>query len=64
MEDTSCVLMKMDPKNWLHIDECTGSTFIHSGEDLEQQQEAIMILAKNGDIHLKATNGKDQIRGT
>ena len=35
-----------------------GSTFIHSGEDLEQQQEAIMILAKNGDIHLKATNGK------
>ena len=35
-----------------------GSTFIHSGEDLEQQQEAIMILAKNGDIHLKATKGK------
>ena len=34
------------------------STFIHSGEDLEQEQEAIMILAKNGDIHLKATNGK------
>ena len=32
-----------------------GSTFIHSGEDLEQQQEAIMILAKNGDLHLKAT---------
>ena len=35
-----------------------GSTFIHSGEDLEQQQEAVMILAKNGDIHLKATKGK------
>ena len=35
-----------------------GSTFIQSGDDLEQQQEAIMILAKNGDIHLKATNGK------
>jgi len=35
-----------------------GSTFIHSGEDLEKQQEAVVILAKNGDIHLKATNGK------
>ena len=35
-----------------------GSTFIHSGEDLEKKQEAIMILANNGDIHLKATNGK------
>ena len=35
-----------------------GSTFIHSGEDLKKEQEAIMILAKNGDIHLKATNGK------
>ena len=35
-----------------------GSTFIHSGEDLKQEQEAIMILAKNGDIHLKATKGK------
>ena len=35
-----------------------GSTFIHSGEDLEPQQEAIMILANNGDIHLKAANGK------
>ena len=35
-----------------------GSTFIHSGEDLEKKQEAVMILAKNGDIHLKATNGK------
>ena len=35
-----------------------GATFIHSGEDLEQQQEAVFILAKNGDIHLKATKGK------
>jgi len=35
-----------------------GSTFIHTGEDLEKQQEAVMILAKNGDIHLKAANGK------
>ena len=35
-----------------------GSTFIHSGEDLKREQEAVMILAKNGDIHLKATNGK------
>ena len=35
-----------------------GSTFIHSGEDLKQEQEAIMILAKNGDLHLKATKGK------
>ena len=35
-----------------------GSTFIHSGEDLKKEQEAIMILAKNGDLHLKATNGK------
>ena len=35
-----------------------GSTFIHSGEDLEREQEAVFILAKNGDIHLKATNGK------
>ena len=35
-----------------------GSTFIHSGEDLEGKQEAVVILAKNGDIHLKATNGK------
>ena len=35
-----------------------GSTFIHSGEDLEQEQEAVVILSKNGDIHLKAANGK------
>ena len=35
-----------------------GSTFIHSGEDLTKEQEGIMILAKNGDIHIKANNGK------
>ena len=35
-----------------------GSTFIHSGEDLKQQQQAVMILSKNGDITLKAANGK------
>ena len=35
-----------------------GSTFIHSGEDLEKKQEAVVILAENGDIHLKAANGK------
>ena len=35
-----------------------GSTFIESGEDLTQQQIGVMILSKNGDIHLKATKGK------
>ena len=35
-----------------------GSTFIHSGEDLTKEQEGIMILSKNGDIHIKANNGK------
>ena len=35
-----------------------GSTFIHSGEDLTQEQIGVMILSKNGDIHLKATKGK------
>ena len=38
-----------------------GSTFIHSGEDLKKEQEAIKILANNCDIHLKATNGKIKI---
>ena len=46
------------PRTGYTLMSAPGSTFIHSGEDLEQQQEAIMILAKNGDIHLKATNGK------
>ena len=35
-----------------------GSTFIESGEDLTQEQIGVMILSKNGDIHLKATKGK------
>ena len=46
------------PRTGYTIMNAPGSTFIHSGEDLKKQQEAIMILAKNGDIHLKATNGK------
>ena len=46
------------PRTGYTLMSAPGSTFIHSGEDLEQQQEAIMILAKNGDIHIKATNGK------
>ena len=46
------------PRTGYTLMSAPGSTFIHSGEDLEQQQEAIMILAKNGDIHLKATKGK------
>ena len=49
------------PRTGYTIMNAPGSTFIHSGEDLEQQQEAIMILANNGDIHLKATNGKIKI---
>ena len=35
-----------------------GSTFIEKGYDLTQQQQAVMILSKNGDITLKAANGK------
>ena len=35
-----------------------GATFITTGDDLTQQQQAVMILAKNGDITLKAANGK------
>ena len=35
-----------------------GSTFIHSGEDLTQEQIGVMILSKNGDINIKATKGK------
>jgi len=46
------------PRTGYTLMSAPGSTFIHSGEDLEQEQEAIMILAKNGDIHLKATKGK------
>ena len=46
------------PRTGYTLMSAPGSTFIHSGEDLEQQQEAVFILAKNGDIHLKATKGK------
>ena len=46
------------PRTGYTLMSAPGATFIHSGEDLEQEQEAIMILAKNGDIHLKATKGK------
>ena len=35
-----------------------GATFIETGDDLTQQQQAVMILSKNGDITLKAANGK------
>ena len=58
MVDISCLLMKIIPRTGYTLLNSPGSTFIHSGEDLEQQQEAIMILANNGDIHLKAANGK------
>ena len=46
------------PRTGFTIMNAPGSTFIHSGEDLKREQEAVVILAKNGDIHLKATNGK------
>ena len=66
---SSVHIQARDGRHWMCFDEdgprtgytimnAPGSTFIHSGEDLEQQQEAIMILANNGDLHLKATNGK------
>ena len=35
-----------------------GATFIETGDDLTKEQQAVMILAKNGDITLKAANGK------
>ena len=46
------------PRTGYTIMNAPGSTFIHSGEDLDKKQEAVVILAENGDIHLKATNGK------
>ena len=46
------------PRTGYTLMSAPGSTFIHSGEDLERKQEAVVILAENGDIHLKATNGK------
>ena len=35
-----------------------GATFIETGDDLSKEQQAVMILSKNGDITLKAANGK------
>ncbi len=66
---SSVHVQALDGRHFISLDEdgprtgytlmsAPGSTFIHSGEDLKKEQEAIMILAKNGDIHLKATNGK------
>ena len=46
------------PRTGYTIMNAPGSTFIHSGEDLDKKQEAVVILAENGDIHLKAANGK------
>jgi len=46
------------PRTGYTLMNAPGSTFIHSGEDLKQQQEAVVILAENGDITLKAANGK------
>ena len=46
------------PRTGYTLMSAPGSTFIHSGEDLDKKQEAVVILAENGDIHLKATNGK------
>jgi len=46
------------PRTGYTIMNAPGSTFIHSGEDLDRKQEAVVILAENGDIHLKATKGK------
>ena len=50
------------PRTGYTLMSAPGSTFIHSGEDLEKQQEYGVILAKNGDIHLKATNGKIKLQ--
>ena len=66
---SSIHLQALDGRHFMSFDEdgprtgytllnSPGSTFIHSGEDLERKQEAVVILAENGDIHLKATNGK------
>lgn len=35
-----------------------GGTIIHSGSDVSKEEESVFILAHNGDIHLKAANGK------
>ena len=46
------------PRTGYTLMSAPGSTFIESGADLTQEQIGIMILSKNGDIHLKATKGK------
>ena len=46
------------PRTGYTLMSAPGSTFIHSGDDLNQEQQAVMILANNGDITLKAANGK------
>ena len=40
-----------------------GATFIHAGKDLKRQDETVFILAHQGDIHLKASNGKIRMEG-
>ena len=66
---SSVHIQARDGRHWMCFDEdgprtgytlmsAPGSTFIHSGEDLSQEQQAVMILANNGDITLKAANGK------
>ena len=35
-----------------------GGTIIHTGEDVTKEEESFFLLAHNGDIHLKAANGK------
>ena len=40
-----------------------GATIMHTGEDLKKEEEAFVILAENGDIQLKAANGKIRIEG-
>ena len=46
------------PRTGYTLMSAPGSTFIHSGEDLTQEQIGVMILSKNGDINIKATKGK------
>ena len=46
------------PRTGYTLMSAPGSTFIESGADLTQEQIGVMILSKNGDIHLKATKGK------
>ena len=46
------------PRTGYTLMSAPGATFIETGDDLTQQQQAVMILSKNGDITLKAANGK------